>query len=162
MLIEGKFVIKETIQKIWDTVLQPGTLASCIPGTERMVAIDDKTYETIVKQKVGPIAVRLKFTTVLTETDPPTYVKAVGRGSDEGKMGTFTQETIVRLHELKKVKLRYLIPPMLVWWASWRLLAIESCGQRLSLSAKNLPETSRINWRIRHPDYFIAFWHLCS
>ncbi len=102
MLIEGKFTIKETIQKVWDTVLQPGTLASCIPGTEKMVALDDKTYETIVKQKVGPIAVRLKFTTVLAETDPPKYVKAIGRGGDEGKMGTFTQETIVRLNEIRK------------------------------------------------------------
>ena len=102
MLIEGKFVVKGVCQQVWDTVLEPGTLASCIPGTEKMVAVDAKTYETIVKQKVGPIAVRLKFTTVLAETDPPHYVKAIGRGGDEGKMGTFTQETIVRLNEIKK------------------------------------------------------------
>jgi carbon monoxide dehydrogenase subunit G len=102
MLIEGKFVVKGACQQVWDTVLEPGTLASCIPGTEKMVAVDAKTYETIVKQKVGPISVRLKFTTVLAETDPPRYVKAIGRGGDEGKMGTFTQETIVRLNEIKK------------------------------------------------------------
>jgi carbon monoxide dehydrogenase subunit G len=102
MLIEGKFVVKGAIQQVWDTVLEPGTLASCIPGTEKMVALDAKTYETIVKQKVGPISVRLKFTTVLAETDPPRYVKAIGRGGDDGKMGTFTQETIVRLNDIKK------------------------------------------------------------
>jgi uncharacterized protein len=102
MLIEGKFTVKGPIQKVWDCVLEPGTLASCIPGTEKMVAIDDKTYETIVKQKVGPIGVKLKFTTTLTEIDPPRYVKAIGRGGDEGKMGTFSQETIVRLNEIKK------------------------------------------------------------
>jgi carbon monoxide dehydrogenase subunit G len=102
MLIEGKFTVQGAIQKVWDCVLEPGTLASCIPGTEKMVAIDDKTYETIVKQKVGPIAVKLKFTTTLTEIDPPRYVKAIGRGGDEGKMGTFSQETIVRLNEIKK------------------------------------------------------------
>jgi carbon monoxide dehydrogenase subunit G len=102
MLIEGKFTVQGVMQKVWDCVLEPGTLASCIPGTEKMIAIDDKTYETIVKQKVGPIAVKLKFTTTLTEIDPPRYVKAIGRGSDEGKMGTFTQETIVRLNEIKK------------------------------------------------------------
>jgi carbon monoxide dehydrogenase subunit G len=102
MLIEGKFTVKGGIQEVWDCVLKPGTLASCIPGAEKMEAIDDTTYESIVKQKVGPIAVRLKFTTKLTEIEPPRYVKAVGRGGDESKMGTFTQETQVRLNETKK------------------------------------------------------------
>jgi carbon monoxide dehydrogenase subunit G len=42
------------------------------------------------------------FTTTLTEIDPPRHIKAVGRGADIGKAGTFTQETIVNLAELSK------------------------------------------------------------
>lgn len=102
MLIEGKFSLKAPIQRVWDFLLEPGTLASCIPGAEKVEAIDDKTYETIVKQKVGPISVRLKFTTSLTETRPPTYLKAVGKGADVTKAGTFTQETVVNLSEISK------------------------------------------------------------
>ena len=102
MLMEGEFTLKAPIQEVWDFLLEPGTLASCIPGAEKMEAIDDKTYETIVKQKVGPISVRFKFTTTLTETDPPRYLKAVGRGADMGKAGTFTQETVVNLTEISK------------------------------------------------------------
>ena len=75
-------------------------LASCIPGTEEMRAIDDKTYETVVKQKVGPISVRFKFTTVLTDIEPPRYLKAVGRGADLRGAATFTQETTVNLTEV--------------------------------------------------------------
>ncbi len=100
MLIEGKFTLQAPIQEVWNFLLEPETLASCIPGAEKMEAIDDRTYESVVKQKVGPISVRLKFTTTLTELDPPRYVKAVGRGADIGKAGTFTQETIVNLTEL--------------------------------------------------------------
>lgn len=102
MLIEGKFTMKAPIRKVWDFLLEPGTLASCIPGAEKMEAVDDKTWEGIVKQKVGPITVKLKFTQTLTEVDPPKHVKAVGRGSDITKAGTFTQETIVDLKELAK------------------------------------------------------------
>lgn len=102
MLIEGKFTMQAPIQQVWDFLLEPETLASCIPGAEKMEAIDDRTYESVVKQKVGPISVRLKFTTTLTEIDPPRHVKAVGRGADIGKAGTFTQETIVNLTELSK------------------------------------------------------------
>jgi carbon monoxide dehydrogenase subunit G len=100
MLIEGKFAFNAPIQKVWDFLLEEGTLASCIPGAEKVEVVDDKTYDCIVKQSVGPISVRLKFTVVLTELDPPKYVKAVGRGEAIGKLGTFTCEVTVALAEI--------------------------------------------------------------
>jgi carbon monoxide dehydrogenase subunit G len=100
--MEGKFTLKAPIQEVWDFLLKPETLASCIPGAEEMKAIDDKTYESVVKQKVGPISVKLKFTTTITEMDPPRHLKAVGRGADVTKAGTFSQETIVDLTEISK------------------------------------------------------------
>jgi len=102
MLIEGKFTLKAPLQKIWDFLLEPGTMASCIPGAEKVEAIDDKTYECVVKQSVGPISVRFKFTVVLAEVDAPKYVKAVGRGEALGKLGTFNCEVIVNLAEIPK------------------------------------------------------------
>jgi hypothetical protein len=102
MLIEGKFTMKAPIKQVWDFLLEPGTLASCIPGAEKMEPIDDKTWEGVVKQKVGPILVKLKFTQTLTEIDPPKHVKAIGRGADVTKAATFTQETIVDLKEIAK------------------------------------------------------------
>jgi carbon monoxide dehydrogenase subunit G len=102
MLIEGKFTLQAPIQEVWDFLFEPETLASCIPGAEKIEAIDDKTYESVVKQKVGPISVRFKFTTTLTEIDPPRHLKAVGRGEDTGKAGTFTQKTTVNLTEISE------------------------------------------------------------
>jgi len=102
MLIEGKFTMKAPIKEVWNFLLEPGTLASCIPGAEKMEAVDDKTWEGVVKQKVGPISVKLNFTQSLTEVDPPKHIKAVGRGAAVGGAGTFTQETIVDLKEIAK------------------------------------------------------------
>lgn len=100
MKIEGKFTMKAPIQQTWDFLLAPGTLVSCIPGAEKMEAVDEKTWEGIVKQKVGPITIKLNFTQTLTELDPPKHVKAVGLGSAVGGAGTFTQETIVDIKEI--------------------------------------------------------------
>lgn len=100
MKIEGKFTMKAPIQKVWDFLLAPGTLASCIPGAEKMEAVDDKTWEGTVKQKVGPIGIKLDFTQSLTEVDAPKHIKAVGRGSAMGGAGTFSQETIVDMKEM--------------------------------------------------------------
>jgi len=102
MLIEGKFKLKAPIQKVWNFLLEPGTLASSIPGGEKVEVINDKTYECVVKQSVGPISVRFKFNVVLTEVDPPKYVKAVGRGEAMGKLGTFTSDVTVNLAEISK------------------------------------------------------------
>jgi carbon monoxide dehydrogenase subunit G len=100
MKIEGKFTMKAPIQKVWDFLLAPGTLANCIPGAEKMDQVDDKTYEGIVKQKVGPIGVKLQFTQTFVEVEPPKHLKAVGRGAALGGAGTFSQETIVDMKEV--------------------------------------------------------------
>jgi carbon monoxide dehydrogenase subunit G len=102
MLVEGKFTLQAPIQEVWDTLFDMPTLVSCIPGAEKIEAVDETTYDAIVKQKVGPITVRLKFTTTLTEVDPPRHVAAVGHGEDMSKLGTFTHKMAVDLTETSK------------------------------------------------------------
>jgi carbon monoxide dehydrogenase subunit G len=102
MLIEGKFTLQAPIQQVWDFLLDPETLITCIPGAEKMEAIDDRTYESIVKQKVGPISVKFQFTTTLAEMDPPRYLKATGTGEEVHKAGIFSQSTTVNLTEVSE------------------------------------------------------------
>lgn len=75
MLMEGKFTIKAPIQKLWETLLDPETLLSCIPGAEKIERIDEKTLDCVVKQKVGPISVKFKFKSVLSKVEPPTHIE---------------------------------------------------------------------------------------
>jgi len=100
MKVDGSFSLKAPIQKTWDLVMQPGTLASSIPGAEKIESTDNKTYNCLVKQSVGPISVKLQFVINLVDIKPPTYVKAIGRGEALGKLGTFNLEMIVDLKEL--------------------------------------------------------------
>jgi carbon monoxide dehydrogenase subunit G len=102
MLIEGKFTLQAPIEQVWDFLLDPETLITCIPGAEKMEAIDDRTYESVVKQKVGPISVTFRFTTNLVEMDPPRYLKATGTGEEVHKAGTFSQRTTVNLTQVSE------------------------------------------------------------
>ena len=99
MRIEGQFTLEAPIQKVWETLLDPQTLGMCLPGAEKVEAIDAENYECVVKQRVGPIKVTLKFTMKLTEVRPPNYIKAEGRGADITKLGTFTTEMEVNIKE---------------------------------------------------------------
>lgn len=109
MLLEGKFTLDSTIQNAWNFLIKPDTLSSCIPGCEKMEMIDEKTFNSVVLAKVGFISVRFKFTTTLTEMQPPRYLRAVGKGEDLGMHGSFSQETVVNLKEVsdREVEVSY-------------------------------------------------------
>jgi len=100
MRIEGNFTINAPIQTVWDSLLDPQTLGMCIPGAEKVEAIDAETYDCVIKQRVGPFKVTLKITMKLTEVRPPNYIKAEGRGADMTKLGTFSAAMEVNLKEL--------------------------------------------------------------
>jgi carbon monoxide dehydrogenase subunit G len=100
MQMEGKFTLKAPIQKLWDTLLDPETLLSCIPGAEKIERIDEKTFDCVVKQKVGPISVKFKFKSILTKVEPPTHIEVDGEGEDIGKAGHFVQKSVVDLRQI--------------------------------------------------------------
>jgi carbon monoxide dehydrogenase subunit G len=100
MLMEGKFTLKAPIQKIWTTLLEPETLLSCIPGAEKIERVDEKTYDCVVKQKVGPISVKFKFKSILTKIEPPVHIEVEGEGEDIAKAGHFVQKSVVDLREI--------------------------------------------------------------
>lgn len=100
MIIEGKLTVKAPIRELWDMLLDPATLGSCLPGAEKIEKIDEKTYDAVVKQKVGPIKVTLKFRNVLTEVQPPRRLVLEGEGEDITKLGHIKQKTIVELSEI--------------------------------------------------------------
>jgi carbon monoxide dehydrogenase subunit G len=100
MQMEGKFTLKAPIQKLWDTLLDPETLLSCIPGAEKIERIDEKTFDCVVKQKVGPISVKFKFKSILSKVEPPTHIEVYGEGEDIGKAGHFVQKSVVDLRQI--------------------------------------------------------------
>jgi hypothetical protein len=109
MLMEGKVILKAPIRKIWDTLLEPETLLSCIPGAEKIERIDEKTYDCVVKQKVGPISVKFKFKSIITKMESPTHIEVEGEGEDIAKVGHFVQKSVVSLREISpsEVELSY-------------------------------------------------------
>ena len=100
MLMEGKVILKAPIRKIWDTLLEPETLLSCIPGAEKIERIDEKTYDCVVKQKLGPISVKFKFKSIITKMESPTHIEIDGEGEDIAKAGHFVQKSVVDLREI--------------------------------------------------------------
>ena len=99
MLIEGKFSLDAPVEKLWSALHDPEVLRACMPGAEKILKIDDKTFDAVIKQKVGPIKVKLMFRNVITKEEPPTYMEMEGDGRDATKLGQIKQKTVVTLKE---------------------------------------------------------------
>ncbi len=104
MLIEVKFNVKSPIQKLWDFLLNPETVAPCIPGCEKVEPINDKEYNSIIKAKVGFMAVRFKVKTIIEEIIPYQLIRSVGEGDELRKLGHFKQKTQITFKELSEAE----------------------------------------------------------
>jgi uncharacterized protein len=100
MLMENKFCVDASLERVWDVVMRPEVLQDAIPGAEEVLQLEDDVYQCVVKQKVGPIGLKFKFTETIMERRAPTYIRAVGKGGDTNKAGAFTQDLTVTLAEL--------------------------------------------------------------
>jgi len=100
MIIEGKFTVKAPIQKLWDTLFDVQALAACLPGTEKIEQLDDKTYDVTMKQKVGIIKVTMKGKQTLTKVEAPTHLEMEGEAEDITKLGRMKDKVTMDLKEL--------------------------------------------------------------
>jgi len=100
MVIQEKFLVKAPIKQVWQFAIDPEQIGQCVPGCEKIEKIDERTYLTVVRAGVGPIKVRFKFTSTLTEIDEPRHIHLESKGEDTGKAGSFTQTSDIDFKEV--------------------------------------------------------------
>ncbi len=104
MVIEEKFSIKAPIKKVWDFLLDPPKVASCVPGCEGVEALDENNYKTSIKAKVGPISARFKVRLTITEKEPPYRLLTAGKGEDSGMASSLTSKNEIRLSSISDME----------------------------------------------------------
>src|SRR5262245_60156492 len=82
MLIERTFWLDAAVPKVWALVSDIPALSGCIPGLEKIEVRDPRHFRSVVRQRVGPIAVTLDLETRLEELEPPRRVTALTEGLD--------------------------------------------------------------------------------
>ena len=102
MIVEEKFSVKAPIRKLWDSLLDPEIIGPCIPGCESVEPINDREYNSVIKARVGFIAVRFKIKTVIEEIVPYKLIRTVGKGNEQKKLGHFNQKTKINFNALSE------------------------------------------------------------
>lgn len=96
MKVEGSYTFNAPVERVWDTLMDPAVLASCIPGCEKLEPVGADEYEAVLKVGIAAIKGTYKGKVRLTDKQPPTrYTMAVeGSGGPGFVKGTGAVELV--------------------------------------------------------------------
>ena len=73
MHFEGKAVVKAPVEKVWNFISTPESIAQCLPGVEEYKVLDGKRTEAKLKIGVGFIKGTFKVNSRVVEEDPVSH-----------------------------------------------------------------------------------------
>ena len=95
MNFEGTFEIETPIDKVFEFVLIPESLSSCIPGLKSMERHSDEEFTVLVKVGIAFIKEDFTINFRVAEKTVPSHAKLSGNGS--GKSGTIAIDATMDL-----------------------------------------------------------------
>jgi carbon monoxide dehydrogenase subunit G len=92
--IQETFQVEAPVEAVWQFVMDPHKVVTCMPGAQLDEVVDDNTFLGSIKVKVGPITTSYKGRVQLTQVDEQGHVlqmAAEGRETSGGMAkGTMT------------------------------------------------------------------------
>jgi carbon monoxide dehydrogenase subunit G len=79
---QGKVSFIAEPLKVWEVVMDIDQFAACMPGVEELTRIDERTFDGVMKAKVGPISGEVRFRAQILESTPPTQLTSHVDGID--------------------------------------------------------------------------------
>ena len=97
MKFTGTYEFEAPVQKVWEALINPVSLAGCIPGCQDMEAVNEDEYKANLTVGVGPV--RGRYTATITVRDKTPY-EVFRLGVDgTGAVGFVSGEATITLSE---------------------------------------------------------------
>jgi carbon monoxide dehydrogenase subunit G len=81
--IAQTFTVHAPLETVWGFLRNPESFASCIPGVERVEAIDERTFRAMVTVKITLVTARFRIVVMIKEEHPPHSLVSTIEGDDE-------------------------------------------------------------------------------
>lgn len=83
MIIEGKFSVPASRERVWDSLWDISTIASWIPGCTKAEKIDETTYAVRLEQQVSIVKASFDLLLKVVERAPPKRIVIRVEGQDK-------------------------------------------------------------------------------
>ncbi len=98
MKIRETFQVESPNKEVWDFIVDPLKIGSCLPSVQSVEVIDDKHYKAIVKQKVGFISATFEIHTEVLGKEAPLKLVLANKGKTiAGAEGRLSSTDIIVL-----------------------------------------------------------------
>lgn len=97
MKLSGSYEFNASPEKVWQTLTDPTSLSSCIPGCEKMEARGNDEYAATVSISMGPIRSKFNATVKMSDMKPYESYSLVIEG--KGPSGFVRGESKIKLTE---------------------------------------------------------------
>ncbi|MEJ1964669.1 MAG: carbon monoxide dehydrogenase subunit G [Gammaproteobacteria bacterium] len=67
MKFAGMQALPASPTRVWTALIDPAVLQACIPGCERLAAVEANAFETVIVASIGPVRARLDGTLSLAD-----------------------------------------------------------------------------------------------
>lgn len=82
------FRIAAPVQQVWDFMLDPHEVVTCMPGAALEEVVDDRTFLGAIRVKVGPIVTSYKGRVTFIDVDAAAYrIEMSAEGRESGGSG---------------------------------------------------------------------------
>jgi carbon monoxide dehydrogenase subunit G len=87
--IEERFVVKAEPGPVWEFLIDPRRVVTCLPGAQLAEVVDERTFHGDVKVKVGTVTVSYRGKVLIEEVDAASrQVRMSGEGRESGGAGS--------------------------------------------------------------------------
>jgi len=87
--IEERFTVQAPPQAVWEFLVDPRRVVTCLPGAALTEVVDERTFRGTVKVKVGPVTVSYQGKVVMgARDDAARRVTMSGEGRESGGAGS--------------------------------------------------------------------------
>lgn len=100
MKLSGRIEVAAPAREVWDFVLDPVRLASCVPGIGEVREIDGRTFEGTISASVGPMHGDFTFRSVIERADFPSDLVVAIAGTDSITHSTIEMSVSASLESL--------------------------------------------------------------
>jgi carbon monoxide dehydrogenase subunit G len=69
--LAGRIEIAAPPSAVWEVVIDPLSLAACVPGVQEVNRVDDRTFTGRITASVGPVDGQFTFESVITRAEQP-------------------------------------------------------------------------------------------
>ena len=100
MEIEKTMTVAAPAAQVWQMLLDPDVMGSCVPGMKSIEVVSDVEYIAQIHVKISFISARFKLRTTIVEQRAPHYLRCEGTGEDASVASSLKQQSELFLAEL--------------------------------------------------------------